>query len=498
MTKDSHRIGYGIDFGTTNSLLSFHDGRETFSFKDGEGLPHPSVVWFHGDNVFVGREAKKNIHRYGDTPGHTFVRSIKRQLTGSPVSVLGGPRTPEAVAAEIFSHLKAHAEGRGLSRPVTECVVTVPVYFDGHKRAAIRRAAQLAGIHIKSFVHEPFAAVIAHLSRTGKLGAPMRGRESTLVFDWGGGTLDITLVSIGEREIFELGIEGLEDRAGDRFDDLIAEHARTNFLKRNELDASAFRRERAAWDRLIAEAEFRKIELGIREGVDLRVANFYAIDDQRLNLKESLDRRTFENAIRPDIDAAMQKVDAIMRSVNKPDIEISSVLLIGGTSQVLAIQSEMRRRFGERVVTPQDPDSMIAEGAAIISYHDWRPELVRGVSVRLSDDTHHWIYRPATPIVSELMQKKPTFYCTDPREGVARVSIFEGTNDFGHIGESRGTLEIPVRHHNEPDVFERIHTEFNVTPDLILKVLGWGAIEQKIVTESVYKLCLGLRLDGPQ
>lgn len=499
MTSESHRIGFGIDFGTTNSLLSFHDGRQTFSFKDSEDLPHPSVVWFHGDKVVVGREAKQNIHRYGDTPGHTFVRSIKRQLAGGPVSVLGGARSPDSVASEIFRHLKSHAESRPEIRgEVAECVVTVPVYYDGHKRSAIRNAAREVGIHIKSFVHEPFAAVIAHLSRAGRLGQPTRGGENILVFDWGGGTLDITLVSIGEHEIFELGIEGLEDRAGDRFDELIADYAKANFIKRHELDPSAFRRERAAWDKLLTEAEFRKIQLSSRDEIDLLVANFYTVGDHPLVLEEHLERTAFNSSIQPDVDAAMQKVDALMRAVNKPDIEIATVLMIGGTSQVVAIQEEMRRRFGERVVMPLDPDSMIAEGAAIISYHNWRPQLVRGISVRLSDDTHHWIYRPGTPIVSELMEKKPVFYCTDPREGVARISVYEGTNDFGELGETRGTLEVPVRAHSERDVFERVHTEFNVSPDLVLNVRGWGSMEQSVVKESVYKLCLGLRLEPTQ
>lgn len=499
MRSQTHRIGYGIDFGTTNSLLSFHDGRQTHSFKDEHNLPHPSVVWYHGEDVKVGRVAKENIHLFGDEPGHTFIRSIKRNLKRESMSVLATPRPPISVATEIFRHLKNHAEAQPEARDgVRECVVTVPVYSDGFERSVIRRAAQEAGIAIKGFVHEPFAAIVAHLSRTGRLGVPTGGYETALVFDWGGGTLDITLVSIGEKEIFELGIEALNDRAGDRFDEVVADYARTGFIRRHDLDPSAFRRDRSKWDKLLTEAEFRKIDLSTRSRVDLSVAKFYPVGDVRLDLAERLDRASFEAAIRPDVDAAMGKVDAVLRSAQRSEVEVSMVLLIGGTSHVPLVQEEMRRRFGERVIMPADPDSMIAEGAAIIAYHDWRPVLVRGISVRLADNTHHWIYRPLTAVIPELNRAQPTFYCTDPRESVARVTIYEGTDDFGRVAEARGTLEVPVRNHVLRDVFERVHTEFELTADLVLNVRGWGEIEQQVVNESIYKLSVGLRVEPPK
>ena len=207
------KLGIGIDFGTTNSLVSVWGTdvirmipdqikRPVVFWRSDEKRPHPSVVWFKpDDSVVVGFDARRNMQELAGTLGHTFVRSVKRTLTSSAETGHGGRRLkPYEVAAHIFDHLKR----QGASHPTLHghefrsCVVTVPVGFSGEQRRQIRRAMEKAGLQLQGFVHEPFAAMVSHFYHPDTKLSSLRGKR-VLVFDWGGGTLDVCLAE-GSRD----------------------------------------------------------------------------------------------------------------------------------------------------------------------------------------------------------------------------------------------------------------------------------------------------------
>jgi molecular chaperone DnaK len=247
--------GFGIDFGTTNSVVAAAVGRDAPKPLLSSGKPHPSVIWYGPESTVVGADAKSHFNAYADQAGHRFVRSIKRQLGREKLVETTAGHTQPAweVAAEIFRHLRTDA-GREHRHTVDEAVLSVPVAFDGRQRADIRRAAEAAGIHVTAMIHEPFAAVVGYYRSIGSnLGA--LPTETILVFDWGGGTLDMTLVRSEAGRLEELATGGLAEIAGDRFDEYLEKRARSSFLERRALQPEHFRPSRPTLDRFAAESE---------------------------------------------------------------------------------------------------------------------------------------------------------------------------------------------------------------------------------------------------
>jgi molecular chaperone DnaK len=189
---------FGLDFGTTNSLLSVigRDGRP-IHLTDEKDRPHPSVVWYRGGDVIVGRRARENLDGGAEAITGSFVRSPKRLLDqDAPIHVGGRDLDPRDVVAEVLQFLREDAAtGQPVKRQVERAVMTIPVKLDGAGRRRLREAARKAGIGIVQFVHEPLAALYAYLRSTTdyRRRLPELDGCRILVFDWGGGTLDLTL-----------------------------------------------------------------------------------------------------------------------------------------------------------------------------------------------------------------------------------------------------------------------------------------------------------------
>ena len=223
--------------------------------------PHPSVVWYQPNrSPIVGTEAKRNIFGFAEAPGNVFISSIKKSLGhDTAFSIFGKMHSVDEIAAEIFQHLKQDAEVHH-NADLSEAVVTIPVEFDGRSRRELRRAADRAGIHIKAFVHEPFAAAVAHFysQKSGRTLSDREG-ETVLVFDWGGGTLDITVARIMRGVVSELAAVGIPDRSGDHFDEVLGNSVKTTFLNSNRIPADELLLRPGVRDRLRAECESAKI-----------------------------------------------------------------------------------------------------------------------------------------------------------------------------------------------------------------------------------------------
>lgn len=200
-------VGFGIDFGTTNSVAAVFNGRTVTPLVGNDGLPHPSVIWYQGDSQpTVGREAKARIRDFENTPGNKFIKSIKSQIQKEEeFEIFGKSKYTWQVASEIFRFLKEYDKNKHPNFPaIEEAVVTVPLYFNGRQRRSIRKAAEMAGIAVKTFIHEPFAAVVGYLlADQNQWDTLKEKRENILVFDWGGGTLDITLVKLDSGYLYE-------------------------------------------------------------------------------------------------------------------------------------------------------------------------------------------------------------------------------------------------------------------------------------------------------
>lgn len=485
-------IGVGIDFGTTNSVVAHYDGKSARPLLNEENQPHPSVVWYNGERVIVGREAKAHFNTYESRAEHTFKKSVKRDLGADRYLDVLGRRMPAwEVAADIFQFLRRHAEGT--LKEVRECVVTVPVGFNDRQRADVRRAASRAGLYIKTFVHEPFAAFVAYMDRQRAGTAEWDEIRNVLVFDWGGGTLDITLVSVRDGALFEQGTGDMPDRAGDDFDRYVQEHLVQRFLNRHGLSKETFSLRPAVKDRLVLEAERRKIELSDATEAVASVAGFHRDGSGQYDLTETVNRRTFEELIDADVAKAMDRVDQTLNLAGVTHMEVDRVLMIGGTSLVPRVGDELRRRFDRsRVISVENAPTIIAEGASIVAHHDWKPYLVYPLYVILSDGTPYPVFEAGTTLWAlQAQPREVTFFCTDHRDGQARLVLAEGGR--GNTLTTKCVLPIPVSTRLEHNRAEKVVVSFAFDENLVLTVSGRGSVAGQPAQARIHKLCIGLR-----
>ena len=235
----------GIDFGTTNSLAVTYDKTDGqfnyFSFINREPKPTSSTVWFHDGTFEVGNNARLKMPDYADVDGHHFERSIKLKLgTDKKISVFGDLKEPYEIASLIIKQLKQDAlnsKSFKAGQDLDQAVFTIPVNFNGKQREELRKSAHAAGIEITSFIHEPLAAIVGYYFTINNGNyeevinqlIQMEG-QYILTFDWGGGTLDITVVRVQDGKMMEVGTSELTGMAGDKFDELLAELAWSRFV----------------------------------------------------------------------------------------------------------------------------------------------------------------------------------------------------------------------------------------------------------------------------
>ena len=254
---------YGFDFGTTNSLVSVIEGDRCISFTD-NGLPHPSVVCYEGDEVVVGRKARERLATAGLGVIGNVVRSPKTLLGKHSVYVDGVSRSPRQMVADIVRFVAEHASDERQA-DYSRAVVTIPVDMSGERRRDLREAFRLAGITIDQFVHEPLAALYGHLRTQPDFASEIRrlDRQYMLVFDWGGGTLDLTLCRLVDGYLVQIANHGCSHLGGDVIDESIMnEVVLRHCVKHAQLGSVDVAVD--AQKRLLARAERAKIELSIK------------------------------------------------------------------------------------------------------------------------------------------------------------------------------------------------------------------------------------------
>lgn len=506
----------GIDFGTTNSVAVAYDKTKHqftyFNYEDGVPSPISSTVEFHDNETIVGSQARDRMARYADVDGYHYERSIKSKIGSEEnVYVFGERKEPKDIAALILKNLKKQAidEAGALKARVdmNNAIFTVPISFNGKARRTLRKSANMAGIDVISFIHEPFAAIIGNiftrkdfLSNDEIIEAvkDLDGKNF-LVFDYGGGTLDITVVKNDHGRFLEVGTSELTGQAGDRFDELIAEYVWNKFRdkyasKYNEDHLEIKRKEK--WRRILAIAERCKIELSTKEASDFLLNSVTGIDE---DIRETITRDTFENIISTILDSTSNKITEALDIANLRPEDINTVLLTGGTCNIPAIQQRIIDGFGSRVETARDSALVIAQGAAVIAEMGWLPFLTKDIRIVLSDGAYWPMFEKGLPIATE---NKPAsteevFTCVDQRQKRAKIIIDEG---FGQEeGKTLCVLNVPTLSDNRfgDDIF----LSGDIDKDVILSVRAYSKMVSSLEkdysvqkTAEIYQLCFGLDL----
>jgi molecular chaperone DnaK len=365
----------GIDLGTTNSVVAVMEGGEPTVITNPEGgRLTPSVVAFTktGERP-VGQVAK----RQAVTNPENTIFSIKRfmgrrynevteEMTMVPYKVSQGPNgevrvhalgrdyTPPEISAMVLQKLK-HAAEEHLGHPVTQAVITVPAYFNDAQRQATKDAGQIAGLEVKRIVNEPTAAALAY-------GLDRKKDETIAVYDFGGGTFDISILEVGGGVVEVKSTNGDTHLGGDNLDQRVIDWIIAEFRKSDGIDLG---KDRMALQRLKEAAEKAKMELSTVTETDINLPFITADQSGPKHLSLKLSRSKFEQLVEDLIQKTVGPTKRALADAGLEPSKIDEVVLVGGSTRIPRVQQVVRELFGKEPHKGVNPDEVVAVGAAI-------------------------------------------------------------------------------------------------------------------------------------
>ena len=366
----------GIDLGTTNSCVSVMEGNEPVVITNAEGRrTTPSVVAFvEGGERKVGDPAQrqaitnpeKTIYSIKRFMGTSF-DNVSREIERVPYNVVKGdnntPRvkiddrlyTPQEISAMILQKMKKTAEDY-LGQEVSEAVITVPAYFNDAQRQATKEAGEVAGLTVKRIINEPTAAALAY-----GLDKKMDDQK-IIVFDFGGGTHDVSVLELGDGVFEVLSTDGDTHLGGDDVDDKIINWLAEEFKKDEGID---LRKDPMALQRLKEAAEKAKIELSSTTSSEINLPYIMPVDGIPKHLVRTLTRAAFEQLIDDLVKRTIEPCRTALESAGLSTSDIDEVILVGGSTRIPAIQEAVKKFFGKDPSKGVNPDEVVALGAAI-------------------------------------------------------------------------------------------------------------------------------------
>jgi molecular chaperone DnaK len=365
----------GIDLGTTNSVVAVMEGGEPTVVVNQEGArTTPSVVGFTKDGErlvgqvakrqavtnpentvfsikrFMGRKHSEVAHESGRVP----YKVVQANNGDAWVEVRGKKYSPPEVSAMVLQKLKTAAEDY-LGQKVTDAVITVPAYFNDAQRQATKDAGKIAGLNVLRIVNEPTAAALAY-------GLDKKKDETIAVYDFGGGTFDISILEVGEGIVEVKSTNGDTHLGGDDLDDRVIEWIVAEFKKTDGIDLG---KDRMALQRLKEAAEKAKIELSTVMETDINLPFITADATGPKHLQLKLTRAKFEQLVDDLLQRSMTPLKQALSDAGLKPSDIDEIVLVGGSTRVPKIQQMVKEFFGKEPHKGVNPDEVVAVGAAI-------------------------------------------------------------------------------------------------------------------------------------
>ena len=366
----------GIDLGTTNSVVAIMEGKEPKVIVNEEGdRTTPSIVaWDDQGEILVGQIAKRQAitnpegtvfsakrfigRRFDELQADEIKRfpfKVKRRDNGDCAIEIGGKdMAPPEISAHVLRKLKRAAENY-LGEEVTEAVITVPAYFNDSQRQATKDAGKIAGLDVKRIVNEPTAAALAY-------GLDKKAEELVAVYDFGGGTFDISILEVSDSVVQVVSTNGDTHLGGDDVDNVIIDYLVSEFKKDQGIDVSG---DKMVVQRLKDAAEKAKIELSskIETTVNLPFLTADASGPKHMNIK--LSRAKLEQMIDPLVQRSLEPCKKALSDAGKSASDIDEVILVGGSTRIPMVQEAVKKFFGRDPHKGVNPDEVVAIGAAV-------------------------------------------------------------------------------------------------------------------------------------
>ena len=471
----------GIDLGTTNSCVAVMEGGKPVVIPNSEGVrTTPSIVAFtkNGERL-VGEPAK----RQAVTNADRTISSIKRHMgTDYRVTIDGKSYSPQEISAMILQKLKADAEAY-LGETVTEAVITVPAYFNDAQRQATKDAGKIAGLDVKRIINEPTAAALAY-------GLDNEKEQKIMVYDLGGGTFDVSIIDIGDGVIEVLSTNGDTRLGGDDFDNRLTQWMVDEFKKAEGVDLSA---DKMAMQRLKEAAEKAKKELSSSTTTNINLPFITATAEGPKHLDMNLTRAKFDELTLDLIERTAVPVQNALRDAGIGSSELGKVLLVGGSTRMLASQEKVKQLTGKEPSKSLNPDECVAIGASIqggklagdagagdILLLDVTPlslsiETMGGVATRLIERN--------TTIPTK---KSQIFSTAADNQTAVDIHVVQGERQFARDNKTLGQFRldgIPPARRGVPQIEVTFDIDANGIVNVSAKDLGTGK-EQHITITS--------------
>ncbi len=469
----------GIDLGTTNSCVSVMEGGAPKVIANPEGArTTPSVVAFKGDEILVGEVAKRQAITNPNT-----VSSIKRHMGDSSyrVDINGKKYTPQEISAMILQNLKHTAEAY-LGEKVDKAVITVPAYFNDAQRQATKDAGKIAGLDVMRIINEPTAAALAYgIDKTDK-------EQTVLVFDLGGGTFDVSILSLADGTFEVLATAGDNVLGGDDFDKAIMDWLVAEFKSETGVDLS---NDKMALQRLKDAAEKAKKDLSGITSAEISLPFISMGASGPLHLNRTLTRTKFNELTASLVDRCLGPVRRALKDAKLTAKDLDQVLLVGGSTRIPAVQELVRKELGKEPNKSVNPDEVVAMGAAIqggVLTGDVKDVLLLDVTpLSLGIETLGGVF-------TKLIERNTTIPCSKSQvfstaadnQPAVDIHVLQGERPMAADNKTLGRFQlgdIPAAPRGVPQIEVKFDIDANGIVNVSAKNLGTGK-EQKITIQN--------------